>query len=197
MARGGGGGEEAAEEEREVSEALTADSSADEECRRGSSSSSASSGDASSESYCPPDEWQKVAIKTCVSSDLVVVSAEPAKEKKPPPPPSSPRVDAAPADKHHRPSEMEMMKERFAKLLLGEDMSGGGKGVCTALAISNAITNLCATIFGQLWRLEPLLPEKKTMWRREMDWLLCVSDHIVELVPTWQTFPDGSKLEVY
>lgn len=39
-------------------------------------------------------------------------------------------------------SEVEMMKERFAKLLLGEDMSGSGKGVCTALAISNAITNL-------------------------------------------------------
>lgn len=39
-------------------------------------------------------------------------------------------------------AEVEMMKERFAKLLLGEDMSGGGKGVCTALAISNAITNL-------------------------------------------------------
>lgn len=36
-----------------------------------------------------------------------------------------------------------MMKERFSKLLLGEDMSGSGKGVCTALAISNAITNLC------------------------------------------------------
>ena len=29
-----------------------------------------------------------------------------------------------------------------------------------------------------------------------MDWLLCVSDHIVELVPTWQTFPDGTRLEV-
>lgn len=40
-------------------------------------------------------------------------------------------------------TEMEMMKERFAKLLLGEDMSGSGKGVSTALAISNAITNLC------------------------------------------------------
>lgn len=39
-------------------------------------------------------------------------------------------------------AEIELMKERFAKLLLGEDMSGGGKGVCTALAISNAITNL-------------------------------------------------------
>ncbi|XP_020228853.1 rop guanine nucleotide exchange factor 7 [Cajanus cajan] len=92
--------------------------------------------------------------------------------------------------------EIEMMKERFAKLLLGEDMSGSGNGVATALAISNAITNLCATIFGQLWRLEPLSPEKKAMWRREMEWLLCVSDHIVELKPTCQTFPDGSKLEV-
>lgn len=38
------------------------------------------------------------------------------------------------------------MKERFAKLLLGEDMSGGGKGVSSALAISNAITNLAGTL---------------------------------------------------
>lgn len=50
-------------------------------------------------------------------------------------------------------AEVEMMKERFAKLLLGEDMSGGGKGVCTALAISNAITNLsgwllCLVLIG-------------------------------------------------
>ncbi|KAL2336528.1 hypothetical protein Fmac_010974 [Flemingia macrophylla] len=93
-------------------------------------------------------------------------------------------------------SEIEMMKERFAKLLLGEDMSGCGNGVPTALAISNAITNLCATLFGQLWRLEPLPSEKKAMWRREIEWFLSVSDHIVELIPNWQTFPDGSKLEV-
>ncbi|PPE00068.1 hypothetical protein GOBAR_DD02858 [Gossypium barbadense] len=93
-------------------------------------------------------------------------------------------------------NEIDMMKERFAKLLLGEDMSGSGKGVCTALAISNAITNLCATIFGQLWRLEPISEEKKSMWKREMEWLVCVSDHIVELIPSWQNFPDGSKLEV-
>lgn len=39
-------------------------------------------------------------------------------------------------------SDIELMKERFAKLLLGEDMSGGGKGVSSALALSNAITNL-------------------------------------------------------
>ena len=42
----------------------------------------------------------------------------------------------------HVRAEMELVKERFSKLLLGEDMSGGGKGVCTAVAISNAITNL-------------------------------------------------------
>nr|XP_016474601.1 PREDICTED: rop guanine nucleotide exchange factor 7-like [Nicotiana tabacum] len=93
-------------------------------------------------------------------------------------------------------SEVEMMKERFSKLLLGEDMSGCGNGVCTALVISNAITNLCATLFGQIWRLEPLPTEKSLMWRREMEWLLCVSNYIVELTPSWQTFPDGTKLEV-
>ncbi|KAG7975700.1 hypothetical protein I3843_06G112600 [Carya illinoinensis] len=93
-------------------------------------------------------------------------------------------------------SEVEMMKERFAKLLLGEDMSGGGKGVCTALAISNAITNLSATVFGELWRLEPLALQKKAMWRREMELLLCVSDSIVELVPSIQQFPGGGTYEV-
>ena len=43
-------------------------------------------------------------------------------------------------------SEMEMMKEKFGKLLLGEDMSGGGKGVSSAMALSNAITNLAGII---------------------------------------------------
>ncbi|GFP86344.1 rop guanine nucleotide exchange factor 7 [Phtheirospermum japonicum] len=93
-------------------------------------------------------------------------------------------------------SELEMMKERFSKLLLGEDMSGSGKGVCTALTLSNAITNLYATVFGQLWRLEPLPSEKKSMWQREMEWLLCVSDYIVEMIPSWQTLPDGNRVEV-
>ncbi|KAK6277871.1 hypothetical protein POUND7_018194 [Theobroma cacao] len=93
-------------------------------------------------------------------------------------------------------SEVEMMKERFAKLLLGEDMSGGRKGVCTALAISNAITNLSASVFGELWKLEPLPPQRKLMWRREMDWLLCVSDYIVELKPSLQEFPAGGTFEV-
>ncbi|KAI4355068.1 hypothetical protein L6164_003880 [Bauhinia variegata] len=93
-------------------------------------------------------------------------------------------------------SELEMMKERFAKLLLGEDMSGGGKGVCTAVTISNSITNLYATLFGQNLKLEPLKPEKKAMWKREMACLLSVCDHIVEFAPTKQTLQDGTVVEM-
>jgi len=39
-------------------------------------------------------------------------------------------------------SDVEAMKEKFALLLLGEDVTGGRKGITSALAISNAITNL-------------------------------------------------------
>ncbi|XP_039683377.1 rop guanine nucleotide exchange factor 3 isoform X2 [Medicago truncatula] len=92
--------------------------------------------------------------------------------------------------------ELEMMKERFAKLLLGEDMSGGGKGVSTAVTISNAITNLYATVFGQSLKLEPLKPEKKIMWKREMKVLLSVCDYIQEFAPTAQYLEDGTIVEM-
>lgn len=49
--------------------------------------------------------------------------------------------------------DMELMKEKFAKLLLGEDMSGGGKGVSSALALSNAITNLAGIAITPYHRL--------------------------------------------
>lgn len=108
--------------------------------------------------------------------------------------------------------ELERMKERFAKLLLADDMSGSGKGVTTAVAISNAITNLyceflhnvglllfsfpnifsfyflkwsglfVATVFGHSLRLEPLNQEKKVMWKKEMECLLAVCDHMVEFI---------------
>ncbi|XP_074587181.1 rop guanine nucleotide exchange factor 12-like [Curcuma longa] len=91
---------------------------------------------------------------------------------------------------------MEMMKEKFAKLLLGEDMSGHGTGVSSALALSNAITNLAASVFGEQYRLEPMSAERKSRWRREVDWLLCVTDHIVEFVPSKQVLEDGRTMEV-
>ncbi|CAA7057972.1 unnamed protein product [Microthlaspi erraticum] len=90
----------------------------------------------------------------------------------------------------------EQMKERFAKLLLGEDMSGGGEGVSSAMALSNAITNLSASAFGEQRRLEPLSEERKKRWRREIGWFLSVTDHIVEFSPTQQTNKDGSSMEV-
>ncbi|KAL4361082.1 hypothetical protein GQ457_04G031510 [Hibiscus cannabinus] len=92
--------------------------------------------------------------------------------------------------------ELETMKERFAKLLLGEDMSGSGKGVCTAVTISNAITNLYATVFGQNLRLEPLNPEKKALWKREMNCLLSVCDYIVEFTTKSQSLRNGTAIDV-
>ncbi|CAH8359062.1 unnamed protein product [Eruca vesicaria subsp. sativa] len=93
-------------------------------------------------------------------------------------------------------TEKEHMKERFAKLLLGEDMSGGGEGVSSALALSNAITNLSASAFGEQRRLEPISEDRKERWRREIGWLLSVTDHIVEFSPTQQINKDGSSIEV-
>ncbi|KAL0770065.1 hypothetical protein Bca101_035215 [Brassica carinata] len=80
-------------------------------------------------------------------------------------------------------AELEMMRERFAKLLLGEDMSGSGKGVCTAVTVSNSITNLYATVFGQSLRLQPLSTEKKDLWKREMNCFMSICDYIVEVIP--------------
>ncbi|CAM8997751.1 unnamed protein product [Rhodiola kirilowii] len=93
-------------------------------------------------------------------------------------------------------SEAEMMKERFAKLLLGEDMSGSGKGVSTAVAIANAITNLYATVFGHNLRLEPLDKDKKAMWKREMECLLAVCDHMVDFIPRDSGKPLNDKVMV-
>ncbi|KAK9148763.1 hypothetical protein Scep_007520 [Stephania cephalantha] len=93
-------------------------------------------------------------------------------------------------------SDLEMMKEKYSKLLLGEDMSGRGKGVSSALALSNAITNLAASVFGEQYRLEPMSPERKTRWRREIDWLLSVTDHIVEFVASQQTANDGTNMDI-
>ncbi|XP_075480677.1 rop guanine nucleotide exchange factor 12-like [Primulina tabacum] len=97
-------------------------------------------------------------------------------------------------DRQH--SDIELMKEKFTKLLLGEDMSGGGKGVSSALALSNAITNLAASAFGEQKRLEPMAAETKARWRKEIDWLLSVTDHIVEFVPSNQKSKDGTNMEI-
>ncbi|KAL9443572.1 hypothetical protein AB3S75_016856 [Citrus x aurantiifolia] len=101
-----------------------------------------------------------------------------------------------PSPRDRQPSDMELMKERFAKLLLGEDMSGGGKGVSSALALSNAITNLAASIFGEQRKLEPMPPERKARWRKEINWLLSVTDHIVEFVPSQQKSKEGVSMEI-
>uniref|UniRef100_A0ACD5U0N8 Uncharacterized protein n=1 Tax=Avena sativa TaxID=4498 RepID=A0ACD5U0N8_AVESA len=106
-----------------------------------------------------------------------------------PPPKPAPRPEGPPSDS-------DIVRDKFSKLLLGEDMSGTGKGVSSALALSNAITNLAASVFGEQRRLQPMAPEQKARWTKEIDWLLSVADHIVEFVPSQQVSDDGSTMEV-
>ncbi|KAI7740090.1 hypothetical protein M8C21_026367 [Ambrosia artemisiifolia] len=76
-------------------------------------------------------------------------------------------------------ADVEGMKEKFSKLLLGEDATGGRNGLSPALALSNAITNLAGTVFGELWKLEPLPEDKRNKWRKEMDWLLSPTNYMI------------------
>lgn len=39
-------------------------------------------------------------------------------------------------------------------------------------------------------------PERKARWKREIDWLLSVTDYIVEFVPIKQKSKDGIEMEV-
>lgn len=54
-----------------------------------------------------------------------------------------------------------------------------------------------ASVFGEMWKLEPLSEERKCKWRREMDWLLSPTSYMVELVPGKQKGANGRTLEVY
>ena len=38
--------------------------------------------------------------------------------------------------------------------------------------------------------------ERKARWRKEIDWLLSVTDYIVEFVPSQQKSKDGTSMEV-
>ncbi|CAI7779242.1 unnamed protein product [Closterium sp. NIES-54] len=100
--------------------------------------------------------------------------------------------DYIPKDRH----DLELMRERLSKLLLGDDPSGGAKGCGPALAMANAITSVSASVFGDSLRLRPLRDEDKNKWRREMGIMVSVCRHIVELAPGWQTRPDGTRFEV-
>ncbi|GJV74111.1 Rop guanine nucleotide exchange factor 3-like protein [Tanacetum coccineum] len=75
-------------------------------------------------------------------------------------------------------------------------MSGSGKGVSTAVTVSNAITNLYASMFCQQQKLEPLHPERKIMWKREMNCLLSVCDYIEEYIPTSHSLHNTKPMEV-
>lgn len=53
-----------------------------------------------------------------------------------------------------------------------------------------------ASVFGEEKKLQPMSSENKARWRKEIDWLLSVTDHIVEFVPSKQASSDGTTTEV-
>ena len=55
---------------------------------------------------------------------------------------------------------------------------------------------VAASVFGEQRRLQPMAPEPKARWTKEIDWLLSVTDFIVEFVPSRQVAEDGSTMEV-
>lgn len=57
-----------------------------------------------------------------------------------------------------------------------------------------SLLGYAASVFGELWKLEPLCEDKKQRWRTEMDWLLSPTNSMVELVPSKQD--GGRSLEV-
>lgn len=63
--------------------------------------------------------------------------------------------------------------------------------ICPACSNINA-----ASIFGEQRKLEPMPPERKARWRKEINWLLSVTDHIVEFVPSQQKSKEGVSMEV-
>lgn len=62
--------------------------------------------------------------------------------------------------------------------------------------MTNVGEKLAASVFGELWKLEPLPEERKSEWRREMEWLLAPTNYMVELVPAKQNDANGQTLEV-
>ncbi|RZS18142.1 hypothetical protein BHM03_00050368 [Ensete ventricosum] len=91
-------------------------------------------------------------------------------------------------------SSIDFSGRRFP--VAGVPLLPGGDVLFWEANVEERATDISAAVFGELWRLEPLAPQKKTMWRREMDWLLSVSDYIVELVPSIQELPGGRSFEV-
>lgn len=57
--------------------------------------------------------------------------------------------------------------------------------------------HVIASVFGEQSKLEPMSQQRKERWRKEIDWLLSVTDYIVEFVPGQQKSKDGTNMEVF
>ncbi|KAJ6944814.1 hypothetical protein NC652_009993 [Populus alba x Populus x berolinensis] len=108
-------------------------------------------------------------------------------------------------------SDVETMKEKFAKLLLGEDITGGRNGLSPALALSNAITNLAGHLMfehailicvktprfsGSCGNCSHCLEKERPSGEEKWTGLLSPTNYMVELVPAKQNCANGRALEI-
>ncbi|KAB1998926.1 hypothetical protein ES319_D12G124500v1 [Gossypium barbadense] len=70
------------------------------------------------------------------------------------------------------------------------------QALLTRLVTKQCKNSNAATVFGQNLRLEPLNPEEKALWKREMDCLLSVCDYIVEFTPKSHNLRNGAAVEI-
>ncbi|XP_042492433.1 rho guanine nucleotide exchange factor 8-like isoform X2 [Macadamia integrifolia] len=79
-----------------------------------------------------------------------------------------------------------LIRDAVPKSRLIREGGGGGS------VASQGKDKHSASVFGEQRRLEPMASERKGRWRKEIDWLLSVTDHIVEFVPSQQETKDGT-----
>uniref|UniRef100_A0A804QXU3 PRONE domain-containing protein n=1 Tax=Zea mays TaxID=4577 RepID=A0A804QXU3_MAIZE len=93
--------------------------------------------------------------------------------------------------------EKDLMKEKFAKLLLGEDMSGSGKeGALRARPLQrrHQPRSLCIRRATEAGAHGP--GQKGEVEERSVGWILSIADHIVEFVAKKQVMDNDTEMEV-
>ncbi|KAL5551345.1 hypothetical protein UlMin_001521 [Ulmus minor] len=89
-----------------------------------------------------------------------------------------------------------MVEELFMGTHIRVDETVGECKWMTYVEAYHAITNLATHVFGEQRKLEPIAAERKIRWKKEIDWLLSVANHIVEFVPSQQKSKDGINMEI-
>ncbi|KAL0854607.1 hypothetical protein Bca101_059759 [Brassica carinata] len=86
--------------------------------------------------------------------------------------------------------------DAFSSCSSSKDASSSFSSKLLPMKYDDKAVMFAYSIFGELWKLEPLCEEKKQKWRREMHWLLSPPNYMIELVPSKQNDANGRSPEI-